>query len=62
MIDDFGVVLAEKTFKVYSEEHRMVKLIEFISLSKRKTIRGRVSIDWTETIERIKTPQKNKII
>ena len=46
VIDDFGVILAEKTFKGYSEEHRMIELKEFISLSEGKTISVRFSIQW----------------
>ena len=33
VIDDFGVISARRTFKGYSEEHRLIKLNEFISLS-----------------------------
>ena len=36
VIDDFGVILAEKTFKGYSEEHRKIILDEYISLSEGK--------------------------
>ena len=57
MIDDFGVILAKRTFKGCSKEHRMIKLNEYISLSKGKTISGRFSIDWTKSFEGIKKPQ-----
>ena len=38
MVDDFGVISAEKRFKSYSEEHNVMKVNEFISLSEGKTI------------------------
>ena len=40
VIDDFGVISAKKTFKGYSEEHRMIKLKEYISLSEGKSVSG----------------------
>ena len=36
VIDDFCVVLTKTIFKGYSEEHRMKKLDEYISLSEEK--------------------------
>ena len=45
VIDDFGVISAKRTFKGYSEEHRMIKLNGNISLSEGKRISGRFSID-----------------
>ena len=30
VIDDFGIISAKRTFKGYSEEHRMIKLNEYI--------------------------------
>ena len=33
VIDDYGIILAKRTFKGYSEEHKMIKLNEYISLS-----------------------------
>ena len=60
MIDDFGVISASRTFKGYSEEHRMIKLNGFISLSEGKTISGIFSIDWTETFEGIKIPHRKQ--
>ena len=60
VIDDFGVVSAKRTFKVYSEEHRMMKLDEFESLSERKTVSGRFSIDWTEAFEGMKKLHRKK--
>ena len=50
----------EKTFKVFFEEHRMIKLDEYISLSERKTVSGRFSIDWTKTFDGIKIPHRNQ--
>ena len=44
------------TFKGYSEEHRMKKLHEHTSLSERKTVSSRFSIDWTKTFEGLKIP------
>ena len=60
VIDDFVVILAEKTFKGYSEEHSMLKLNELISLSEGKAIYGRISIDWTKTFEAIKKLHRKK--
>ena len=53
----FGVISAKRTFKGYSEEHTMIKLEEYISLSEGKTVSGRFSIDWTKTFE-----GQNKIV
>ena len=58
VIDDFGVVSAKRTFKGYSEERRMEKLNEYISLSEGKTVSGRFSIDWTKTFEGINIPHR----
>ena len=60
VIDDFGIISAKRTFKGYSEEHRMIKLNEYISLSEGKTISGRFSIDWTKTFEGIKVPHRKQ--
>ena len=60
VIVEFGVNSAKRTFKGYSEEHRMMKLDECISLSERKTASGRFSIDWTKTFEGIKKPHKKQ--
>ena len=60
MIDDFGVIPAKRAFKGYSEEHRMIKLDEYKSLSDGKNVSGRFSIDWTNTFEGIKTPHRKQ--
>ena len=60
VIDDFGIISAKRTFKGYSEEHRMIKLDEYISLSEGKTVSGRFSIDWTKTLEGIKIPHRKQ--
>ena len=60
VIDDFGIITAKRTFKGYSEEHRMIKLEEYISLSEGKTVSGRFSIDWTKTFEGIKIPHRKQ--
>ena len=60
VIDDFGIVSAKTTFDGYCEEHRMIKLNEYISLSEGKTVSGRFSIDWTKTIEGIKIPHRKQ--
>ena len=60
VIDDFGVISAKRTFKRYSEEHRMIKLNEYISLSEGKTVSGRFSIDWRKTFEGIKIPHRKQ--
>ena len=56
MDDVFGVISANRNFKGYSEEHRMMKMDEIISLSEGKTISGSFSIDWTKTFEVTKVP------
>ena len=33
VIDDFGNILTERTFKGYSEKHRRIKLNEFIAIA-----------------------------
>ena len=58
VIDDYGIISAKRTFKGYSEEHRMIKLEEYISLSEGKTVSGRFSIDWTKTFEGIRIPHR----
>ena len=60
VIDDFGIISAKRTFKGYSEEHRMIKLDEYISLSEGKTVLGRFSIDWTKIFEGIKIPHRKQ--
>ena len=60
VVDDFGIISAKRTFKGYSEEHRMIKLEEYISLSEGKTVSGRFSIDWTKTFEGIKIPHRKQ--
>ena len=60
VIDDFGIISVKRTFKGYSEEHRLKKLDEHISLSEGKTVSGRFSIDWTKTFEGIKTPHRKQ--
>ena len=52
------VISARRIFKGYSEEHRIIKLNESISLSEGKTVSGRFSIDWTKTFEGIKIPHR----
>ena len=58
VIDDFDGILAKRTFKSYSEEHRMIKLDEYISLSEARSVSGRFSIDWTKTFEGIRIPHR----
>ena len=60
VIDDYGIISAKRTFKGYSEEHRMIKLDEYISLSEGKTVSGRFSIDWSKTFEGIKKPHRKQ--
>ena len=60
VIDDYGIISAKRTFKGYSEEHRMIKLDEYKSLSEGKTVSGRFSIDWTKTFEGIKIPHRKQ--
>ena len=51
---------AKRTFKGFSEEHRMMKLNEYIKFSEGKTVSGRFSIDWTKTFEGIKIPHRKQ--
>ena len=60
MIDDFGLILAKRTFKGHSEEHRKIKLPKIISLSEGKTVPGRFSIDWTKIFEGIIKPHRKQ--
>ena len=60
--DDFGVISAERSFERYSEEHRMTKLNDVISLSELKTISRRFSIKWTKTFEGKKYHTGSKIV
>ena len=60
MIDEFRVVLAKRTFKGYSEEHTMIKVNEFMSLSEGKTLSGRFPIDCTKTFEGIEIPHRKQ--
>ena len=50
----------KRTFIGYSEEHRLIKLNEFISLSEGKTFSGSFPIDWTKIFERNKIPHRKK--
>ena len=60
VIDDCGIISAKRTFKGYSEEHRMIKLEEYTTISEGKTVSSRFSIDWTKTFERIKIPHRKQ--
>ena len=60
VIDDFGDILVKRTFKGYSEEHRTIKLDEFLSLSEGKTVSGRFSVDWTKSFDGIKLPHRTQ--
>ena len=60
IIDDFGIISAKRTFKSYSEEHRLIKLEEYISLSEGKTVSVGFSIDWTKKFEGIKIPHRKQ--
>ena len=60
VIEDFGVVLAKRTFKGCSEEHRLMKLNEYISLSEGKAVSGRFSIDRTKIFEGIKKTHRKQ--
>ena len=60
VIDDFGVILAKRTFKGSSEEHSMVKLDEYIILLEGKTVSDRFSIDWNKAFEKIKKPHRKQ--
>ena len=55
VIDVFGVISPKRTSNGYCEEHRMMNLNEYISLSEGKTVSGRFLIDWTKTFEGIRT-------
>ena len=59
-INDYGLISTKHSFRGYSEEHRMTKREEFLSLSEGKIVSGSFSIDLTKTIERIKIPHKKQ--
>ena len=60
VIDDCGVISAERKFKEDSEAPRMIKPSELISLSEGKTISGRFSIDRTKSFEGIKITHRKQ--
>ena len=60
VIDDFGNLSAKTTFKGYSEEYRLIKLNQFTSLSERKTVSWRFSIDWGIKFGGRKLPHKKQ--
>ena len=60
VINDYGINSGKRTSKGYSEEHRLIKLDEYISLSEGKTVSGRFSIDWTKTFGGIKIPHRKQ--
>ena len=60
MIEYFGVISVKRTFKGFSEEHRMIILNDYKTLSEGKTNSGRFSIDWTKPIEGIKIPHRKE--
>ena len=60
VIDHFFVISAKRTFKGYSEEHWMIKMDEYLSLSEGKTVSARFLIDWTKTYEGIKIPHRKQ--
>ena len=60
VIDDFGIISAKRNFGVYSEEHRLIKLDEYKTLSEGKTVSVRFSMDWTKTFEGIKIPHSKQ--
>ena len=53
-IKDYGVISAKRSFKGFSEENRMIKLDDFISLSEGKTVSERFSNNWTKTFEGVR--------
>ena len=57
-INDDVVIAAKRTFKGYSEKHRMMKLNYVLSLSEGKAVSGRFAIDSTKTFEGIKIPHR----
>ena len=60
VFDNYGIISAKRTFKGYSEEHRVIKLDDYTTLSQGKTVSGRFSIDWTKTFEGIKIPHRKQ--
>ena len=60
VIDDFGVLSSKGNFKGYSEEHKMIKLDESISLSRGGTVSGGFSIELSKTFKRIKMPHRKQ--
>ena len=60
MIHDVGVISTKRTFKGYGEEHKMIKLVEYISLSEGKTISSSSSVDWTKSFDRNNIPHRKQ--
>ena len=58
MIDNFGVISTKCAFKGYSEEHRMTKLVEYISLLEERTISRKFSIAPTKAFDDIEKPHR----
>ena len=60
VIDHFDVISAKGTYKEFSEEHRLIEFNEFTSLSERKTISGRFSLDWTKSHLETEKPHRKQ--
>ena len=52
------VLLRLRNFNGYSEERRVIRFNEFLSLSEGKTVPGRFSIDSTKSFEGIELPHQ----
>ena len=58
--DDHGFPPAKRTFKGFIEEHRVIKLNDFIMLSRGETVSGRGLIGWAKKFEGIKIPHRTQ--
>ena len=62
VIDDFGIISAKTTFKGYSEEHRMIQLEEYISLSEGKLYQVDFQLIGLKYLKEEKYLIENKIV
>ena len=60
VINGYRAILAQRSFKGFSEEHRCIKPKEIKSLLEGETVSGMFSIDWTKTFEENEIPHRKK--
>ena len=62
VINHFGVIPAKRIFKGYSEEHWMIKMDEYLSLSEGKTVSGRFWLIGLKCLKELKYLIGNKFV